>query len=232
MDGMNRLGNHCGEEYGQSRPEGRGSMREDITLYKDEMRVWSNLALKGIDNAMNGLATMVNQQIKIKSLSLRQVPAREAPQLVGGPEKLVIGIYLTFTGDATGHILLVHQPEVAFAIIDMLLGNPPGSTQSLEEMEQSALAELGNVIGSCYLNAIADSLNMSLRPSPPDVILDMAGAIMDVAVVEIVQESDDVFVSETTFGTDDRQANGTFLVIPSVSFLRIILEHSGARQTC
>jgi len=64
------------------------------------------------------------------------------------------------------------------------------------------------------------------------VILDMAGAIMDVAVVEIVQESDDVFVSETTFGTDDRQANGTFLVIPSVSFLRIILEHSGAKQTC
>lgn len=229
---MTTTGNHRTEGHGRGRPEGEEGMREDLTLYKDEMRVWSDLALKGIDNAMTGLATMVNQQVKIKSLSLRQVPAREAPQLVGGPEKLVIGIYLTFTGDATGHILLIHQPEVAFAIIDMLLGNAPGSTQSLEEMEQSALAELGNVIGSCYLNAIADSLGMTLRPSPPDVILDMAGAIMDVAVVEIVQESDDVFVSETTFGTDDRQASGTFLVIPSVSFLRIILEHSGVRQRC
>jgi chemotaxis protein CheC len=137
---------------------------------------------------------------------------------------------LTFEGDATGHILLVHQPEVAFAIIDMLLGNAPGSTQSLEEMEQSALAELGNVIGSSFLNAIADALGLSLRPSPPDVILDMAGAILDVAVVEILQESEDVFVSETAFGTDDRQANGTFLVIPSVSFLKVILEHSGVRQ--
>lgn len=205
-------------------------MREDMTLYKDEMRVWSNLALKGMDNAMAGLATMVNQQIKIKSLSLRQVPVREASDLVGGPEKLVIGIYLTFTGDATGHILLVHQPEVAFAIIDMLLGNAPGSTKSLEEMEQSALAELGNVIGSSYLNAIADSLGLVLRSSPPEVILDMAGAIMDVAVVEIVQESEDVFVSETTFGTDDRQVSGTFLVIPSASFLKIVLEHSGVRQ--
>lgn len=217
-------------EDGRTGPQGGADMQEDMTLYKDEMRVWSNLALKGIDNAMSGLATMVNQQIKIKSLSLRQVPAKEAPQLIGGPEKLVIGIYLTFDGDATGHILLVHQPEVAFAIIDMLLGNAPGSTQSLEEMEQSALAELGNVIGSSFLNAIADALGLSLRPSPPDVILDMAGAILDVAVVEILQESEDVFVSETAFGTDDRQANGTFLVIPSVSFLKVILEHSGVRQ--
>jgi chemotaxis protein CheC len=229
MDSVDRANAHY-YEHGRIGPEGVEDMREDMTLYKDEMRVWSNLALKGMDNAMAGLATMVNQQIKIKSLSLRQVPVREASHLVGGPERLVIGIYLTFTGDATGHILLVHQPEVAFAIIDMLLGNAPGSTKSLEEMEQSALAELGNVIGSSYLNAIADSLGLSLRPSPPDVILDMAGAIMDVAVVEIVQESEDVFVSETTFGTDDRQVSGTFLVIPSVSFLKIVHEHSGVRQ--
>jgi len=28
----------------------------DITLNKDEMKLWSSLALKGIDNAMTGLA--------------------------------------------------------------------------------------------------------------------------------------------------------------------------------
>jgi chemotaxis protein CheC len=203
---------------------------QDITLNKDEMRLWGSLALKGIDNAMTGLATMVNREIRMSSLSLKQVPASEAPNLVGGADKMVIGIYLAFEGDATGHLMLVHQPDVALAIIDMLLGNAPGTTGDLNEMEQSALGEMGNIIGSSFLNAIADALDLSLRPSPPEVILDMAGAILDVAFAEILQQSDDVIVAETSFGTADRQARGTFLVIPSLNFLKVILSHAGVEK--
>lgn len=202
----------------------------EIALSKDEMKLWGSLALKGIDNAMSGLATMVNREIRMSSLSLKQVPASDAPALVGGADKMVIGIYLAFDGDATGHIMLVHQPDIALAIIDMLLGNEPGTTQDLNEMEQSALGEMGNIIGSAFLNAIADSLEMSLRPTPPEVILDMAGAILDVAFAEILQQSDDIIVAETTFGTSDRQAKGTFIVIPSFNFLKVILSHAGVNR--
>ena len=202
----------------------------DITLNKDEMKLWSSLALKGIDNAMTGLATMVNREIRMSSLSLKQVPASEAPDLVGGADKMVIGIYLAFEGDATGHLMLVHQPDVALAIIDMLLGNEPGATRDLNEMEQSALGEMGNIIGSAFLNAIADALALRLQPSPPEVILDMAGAILDVAFAEILQQTDDVIVAETSFGTADRQARGTFLVIPSFNFLKVILSHAGVEK--
>jgi len=202
----------------------------DITLNKDEMKLWGSLALQGIDNAMSGLATMVNREIRMSSLSLKQVPASEAPDLVGGADKMVIGIYLAFEGDATGHLMLVHQPDVALAIIDMLLGNEPGATRDLNEMEQSALGEMGNIIGSAFLNAIADALALRLQPSPPEVILDMAGAILDVAFAEILQQTDDVFVAETSFGTSDRQARGTFLVIPSFNFLKVILSHAGVEK--
>ena len=202
----------------------------DITLNKDEMKLWGSLALKGIDNAMTGLATMVNREIRMSSLSLKQVPASEAPNLVGGADKMVIGIYLAFEGDATGHLMLVHQPDVALAIIDMLLGNEPGTTRDINEMEQSALGEMGNIIGSAFLNAIADALALRLQPSPPEVILDMAGAILDVAFAEILQQTDDVIVAETSFGTADRQARGTFLVIPSFNFLKVILSHAGVEK--
>ena len=202
----------------------------DITLNKDEMKLWGSLALKGIDNAMTGLATMVNREIRMSSLSLKQVPASEAPNLVGGADKMVIGIYLAFEGDATGHLMLVHQPDVALAIIDMLLGNEPGTTRDINEMEQSALGEMGNIIGSAFLNAIADALALRLQPSPPEVILDMAGAILDVAFAEILQQTDDVIVAETSFGTADRQARGTFLVIPSFNFLKVILSRAGVEK--
>ncbi len=202
----------------------------DIALNKDEMKLWSSLALKGIDNAMSGLATMVNQEVRMSSLSLKQVPARDASDLVGGADKLVIGIYLAFEGDASGHLMLVHQPDVALAIIDMLMGQEPGTTADLDEMEQSALGEMGNVIGSAFLNATADALDMRLVPMPPEVILDMAGAILDVALAEILQQTDDIIVAEASFGSADRQVRGTFLVIPSFNFLRAILSRAGVAK--
>ena len=51
----------------------------------------------------------------------------------------------------------------------------------------------------------ADSTGLILLPSPPAVIMDMAGAILDVALSDIIIESDYALVVETSFGTEDRQ---------------------------
>jgi len=41
-----------------------------------------------------------------------------------------------------------------------------------------------------------------------------------------MQEQDEVLVVETAFGTANRQISGTFLVMPTMEFLRAILKHS------
>jgi chemotaxis protein CheC len=197
---------------------------------QEEMLIWEDLMKKGMTNSINGLSKMVGREFQINSIKIRKVPAKEMPYILGGPEHMVIGVYITFSGASHGHILLAHQPEFAYKVLDMLMGNPTGTTSSLDEMSQSALGEMGNITGTFFLNAVADELGVFLNPSPPIVLLDMAGAILDIALAEILAERDDVFIAETSFGVSDRTVEGTFLIMPNASFMQLPLVNSRGKR--
>jgi chemotaxis protein CheC len=205
-------------------------MQNDTVKVTDEALIWQNLIKKGMTNAISGLSQMVGRDFRISGIEIRSIPAKEMPNILGGAEKLVIGIYIIFSGASNGHILLAHQPEVAYSILDLLLGNEPGVTKSLDEMSQSALGEMGNVTGTFFLNAVANELGVTLHPSPPIVLLDMAGAILDIALAEILQERDDVFIAETSFSVSDQNIKGTFLIMPNAGFLQLPLCPAGGQN--
>ena len=189
-----------------------------------EFTACAGLVSQGSANAISGMAQMLGQDITVTSLRVAQIPVREAANLVGGYEALSVGVYLTVSGSATGHMFMIYPPATALGLVDLLMGQPPGTTTSLDEMEESALAELGNVTGSFFLNALADATGSTFLPSPPAVMMDMAGAILDVALADIMEVSEDALVVETNFGTADQQINGSFLVMPSPDLMRVLLE--------
>jgi chemotaxis protein CheC len=108
----------------------------------------------GVNNAVVGLSQMAGQDIKVTNMKIRKVPVKDIPALFGGPEALIIAVYLEISGTANGHMVVVYQPNVAFDLIDILLGQPAGSTKQLEDMERSTLGEVGNIMGSFLLNFI------------------------------------------------------------------------------
>jgi chemotaxis protein CheC len=194
-------------------------MVTSITMEKQQKEIWDNLIKKGITNAMTGLSQMVGQDIGINSVEIEEVLAKRVPEMMGGPDALIMGIYLTFSGAANGHIMLAHSPEVANAFLNMLLGGEHDIRTSIDEMEQSALGEMGNVTSSFFLNSVADSLGVLLSPSTPLMLLDIAGAVLDVALAEILLASDYVFSVKTSFVIKDAQIEGAFMVLPNKSFL-------------
>jgi chemotaxis protein CheC len=195
-------------------------------LSKEELAVWTWLVSKGISHAMDGLSAMIGTQLSVTALSVNQYPVEKAAELLGGPESLLVGIYLSVEGDATGHLMLVHDPKVAFALIDLQTGTTSEVSMEMGEMEKSVMAEMGNITGSYFLNALADATDMTLTHSPPAVLIDMASAILGVALTPIMMEQDEVLVVQTTFGTANKQIDGAFLVMPTMEFLNAILQKS------
>jgi chemotaxis protein CheC len=168
----------------------------------------------GVNNAVIGLSQMAGQDIKIVSLNVKKVLIKDIPDMFGGPEAVIIAIYLEISGQSNGHMVVVYQPKVAFDLVDLLLGQPAGTSTVLSDMEKSTLGEMGNIMGSFFLNYISDSTGNRFQPSPPAVMMDMAGAILDAALANVLAFSDSTYVVETVFGTNDRQVSGTFMVIP------------------
>jgi chemotaxis protein CheC len=97
----------------------------------------------------------------------------------------------------------------------------------LSELEKSALGEMGNVMGTFFLNTIADRTHCELRPTPPSVAMDMTGALLDAPLAEIMMETDEIVLVDALFGTQDRQISGTFVVMPAPVLLKEIMASWG-----
>ena len=199
-------------------------MEATTVFSKNEMVVWTWLVSRAIVSSLSGLSRMVEYELKVTSLELKQIPVKDAVSILGGPDNTVIGIHLTVGGDATGHLMLLHEPNIAYELIDMQNGQPSGTTTSLAEMERSILGEMGNVTGSFFLNTLADACGLDLAISTPTIMIDLAGAIMDIVLSKIMQEQDDVIIVKSTFGAGERQIDGTFVVIPTSDFIQTVLK--------
>lgn len=192
---------------------------------KDEdVAFWEHLVSKGMSNAITNLSQLVGQEIESDSFVFKQVSLTEVSQLMGGPEVESVGIYLTVSGSADGHIMLMYDPKMAHGFVDLLMGLPAGTTQSLGEMEQSALGELGNIVGSSFLNVLADSTGLTLMPSPPTVMRDMAGALLDLVATDMLLTQDDAYIADSTYRAPDREISGRLFIIPSQGLLEALLK--------
>ena len=185
---------------------------------------WTGLVAGGITHAISGLSEMVGTHVRTTFISPRSLDAIHLYEIVGDPEAPMVAIHLGVTGEATGHILVLFQPETAFDLVDMLMDQAPGSTTGLDELTVSAMGEMGNIMGAYFLSALGDNTGVTLMPSPPTVMMDMAGAVLDAAVADVLLDSDELLLVETRFGTSDKQIRGVFLVLPNPQLKEVLLK--------
>ncbi|MCH7733694.1 MAG: chemotaxis protein CheX [Chloroflexi bacterium] len=186
--------------------------------------IWTGLIAGGITHAISGLGDLVGEEVRTTFISPRTLPASQVNELIGGPETDVVAIHLGVKGEATGHILVMFKPATAFELVNMLLDREPGSAYELDELALSTMGEMGNVMGAYFLSALGDATGVRLMPSPPTVMMDMAGAVIDAAVADIMGDGDDILVVETRFGTANQQIHGIFLVLPNPQLKEVLLD--------
>ena len=188
--------------------------------FSDEiLNILQSIAKEGLSSAANGLSSMVGTTLIVKDPCVKIVNVKDIPMALGGPENEAVGIYLKAEGKISGHFMLVIPYVKALEIVDMLMEVPSGSTQSLGSIERSALAEVGNITSSFFLNAVAAMTGVSARPTPPAVMVDMIGAILDIIIAATGEINENVLTFQTAFNYADRSIDADFWVIPDPSTL-------------
>jgi chemotaxis protein CheC len=182
-----------------------------MTLREGEYQTLLAIVRKGLDDSSQALSSMTTGGIRLQAPRLEFLPLNVVPGIAGGPEVVVVAVYLGIEGDLNGHLMLLFTRETALRVVDMLLEAPPGTTATLDEIGVSALAETGNVCGSSFLNALSDRTGLKIVPTTPVVVTDMAGAILQSVVTELYLNGDEVLMVETAF---NREMPGHFLLMP------------------
>lgn len=200
--------------------------QELSNLQVDALKEIGNI---GAGNAATALAQMTNTKIDMNVPQVSILEFNMVPELMGGADTYVVGIYLTVTGSAPGSILFILPVEQACRLVDMMMGQPPGHTdpQQMSELEYSAMMELGNIISATYLNALAMFTQLTLMPSVPALGMDMAGALLDAVLAQFGEVADHVLVLETQFKKDEEDVVGYFFLLPEPGSLNTILTALG-----
>ncbi len=199
------------------------SFDELNNLQMDVLREIGNI---GAGNAVTSLAKMIDKKVDMAVPKVKIMGFDKVSQILGGEEMIVVGILLSVTGDLTGNMMFILDNFAARQLVNILIGSDSTSL-SFDEMELSALKEIGNILTGSYLNALAGLTNLRILPSIPELAIDMAGAILSVPAIEFGKVGDSVLYIETEFSEGITKVLGDFLLIPDIDSYEVLLKALG-----
>jgi chemotaxis protein CheC len=196
-------------------------------MHLDAFREIGNI---GAGNAVTALSEILGNRIDMEIPIARIVPFGSIAGILYGAETPVAGVLVGMHGDMEGYILIILQVEDAMKIAARASGvTVPDnvSPQDLGEEERGAVTEIANILVGSFLTAIGAQTGLSVRPSVPEMAVDMLGAILGVAVVEYGTVGESVLLLETRFSDSDIDVNGHFFLIPDFNSYKKLIDSLG-----
>ena len=175
-------------------------------LQLDALRELANIAS---GNAATALSQMLGREVGLSVPRVLALPLVDAVEACGSPDDQVTSVVIPLEGDLDGLVLLLISAEGADALC-RLLGVDAGS-----EIGDSALREIGNILGTSCLNALASMTGLKLAPCPPHLTTDMLGAIVSSLALIQTESTDLVLVLDSELEVADEPCSISFVLLPS-----------------
>jgi len=196
------------------------------TLNSSIIDVLKEIGNIGAGNAATSLAKMLNKKVDMEVPQVKILEFADVPKLIGGEENLVTGVYFNLEGDLTGSFLFLLDEESALGLLNLMM---PMEFKEFDEMSNSALMEVGNILSGAYISSLAALTNLNISISVPSISYDMAGAILSVPAIQFGMVSDQVLIVENEFFDDDKDdmISGYFLLVPDLESYDVLLKSLG-----
>jgi chemotaxis protein CheC len=187
-------------------------------LQLDALRELANI---GSGKASTALSMLLDRPVDISVPSARALSFADAVEATGDYEEEITGIVLGIVGDLEGTVLLLISPQDADTVCQ-ILGVEPGS-----EYAPSALGEVGNIVGSSYINALAEMTGMAIEPTPPGTATDMLGAIVQTVLAGQAHAGDVALMLDSELEVEGSDCSIAFMLVPSEDGVGELLERLG-----
>lgn len=185
---------------------------DDLEGFK--MDVLKEVGNIGAGNAATALSQLLDKPIDMAVPKVQILPFEKIADKVGGPEQIVLAVFFRVEGEAPGNLFFILTPEAGKGLLHRLAGIEASEEEFFNEMEQSALSEIGNILAGSYLSSLADFTQLSMTPTVPGLAMDMAGAILNYGLIQFGEMGDDALLIDTTFLEGKEEVEGQFFLIP------------------
>ncbi|WP_010167695.1 chemotaxis protein CheC [Candidatus Epulonipiscium viviparus] len=186
-------------------------LRDEITDHTlDALKEVANI---GAGNAITALSQLLNKKISMNVVQVDVQDISELSKIYHEEDVFIVANVIEIVGDMRAVLMLVLEESSAKEIIFNVLGIQVNNLHELGEMELSLLSELGNILAGNYLNAIGTFVNLTISQSTPQIVMDMATAILSIPLIEFCDEYLDTLLIRTYFESDHMLLTGNYLFV-------------------
>ena len=180
----------------------------------------------GAGNATTAIATLLNVKLNMEVPNVKLMPVQDLNTAIGSEEEEIVGIYLGVQNDIDGSLMFLLKMDAAHHLVNLLLGRSVDYKEPFDEMDLSAMKEIGNIIAGSYLSALSAMTSLTISPTVPYISVDMAGAILSIPAIQFGQFGDNALLIETSFG-GETMLQGYFILLPELDSYDKILASLG-----
>jgi len=108
-------------------------------------------------------------------------------------------VCLPVSGEVKGMALLLLSAQTGFTLADLLIKKEPGTTRELDELDKSALQELGNIICGTYFTTFANQSFVKVIEHAPEIKFGRLGTLLEETVANFTRKTGRELALEVQF---------------------------------
>lgn len=168
-------------------------------LSEMELDVLKELGNIGAGHAATSLSKLLDKEIGIAVPSVRlgeikSISKEFISDIVAG----VIIALQDLEENKSGYLYIMFPEYSSKQIANNLFG----MEEFDEEMYESTIMEVGNILSSAFCDASADFMDVILLPSPPNFAVDVPTAVIDSVVSQMAKKTNYIIIFETALSSD------------------------------
>ena len=198
---------------------------DDMNL--QELDVMKEIGSIGTSHAATSLSKMLQKEIRITIPQVSILGYEEAVDRIGDMEQIVAATLVKMSGDVDGLMLFLFNLDFANTVLEKMIGESYSGFETMDELANSALTEIGNIIICSYINAFSQLVNVDIELSVPSATINMLGGILTMPIAEYGYETDKLMYCNADFVMDGKNLSDWLLMLPDIRSLNEILTKLG-----
>jgi chemotaxis protein CheC len=189
------------------------------TVQADAIQELGNI---GAAHAATTLSQMVGSTVQMSVPGIKAVDIADLGNYMGEESAAMVAFELQGEIPHGGFIIFYITRESAIRLTNTMLGLTD-MNRPMNEMDESALLEVGNIMVSAFLDATAELLGFVMLPSPPAMTIDMAHAAMSSLIAGMGEEIDEVLLFSTELTCEEHKIDSDIIMMPETKTLARIV---------
>lgn len=196
-------------------------------LGENQMDVFREIGSIGNGNAITALSGILSEKISMELPEVNILEFNMAQKKIGDAEEIVGAVLVEMSGELSGLMMLILKRDFIKTMIKKVLSYEKENLLDMEEMEESLLIEVGNIMLSSYISALSSLTNIQIHLSVPQFAVNMLGGILSMPMAMMGIESDQIMMITGAFSIGGEEMDSNILLLPDIRSLNVLMKKLG-----